>query len=150
EERVLAPRHLAVARHGDRDSLAGSLAGRVEDVIGLPRQRRGAAPPDPAELGEQRRSRHGVRGDAECDRLALDGGEATAAAPQDHRSISSSSPTSPTFRAGTPITSARGGTSRVTTAPVATNASSPISIPGRMRTPPPMRAALRIVGPTIA
>src|SRR5438552_5229138 len=43
----------------------------------------------------------------------------------------------------------RAGTSFVTTAPAPTNASSPISNPGRRTAPPPMRAPRRIVGPLI-
>ena len=46
-------------------------------------------------------------------------------------SSSSSSATSRSTRAGLPTTTTRGGTSFVTTAPAPTNASSPISIPGR-------------------
>ena len=41
----------------------------------------------------------------------------------------------------------RGGTSRVTTAPAPTNASSPTSTPGVSRTPPPTRHARRSTGP---
>ena len=67
--------------------------------------------------------------------------------PAYQRSIRSSSPTRRTTRAGTPITTSRGPTSRVTTAPAATNASSPISIPGVSTTPPPTRQARRSVGP---
>ncbi len=59
----------------------------------------------------------------------------------------SSTGTSRTTRAGTPITTARGGTSLVTTAPAATNASSPISTPGVSTAPPPMRQARRSVAP---
>ena len=54
-----------------------------------------------------------------------------SAAPEDHCSSNCSSGTSRTTRAGTPITTARAGTSCVTTAPAATNASSPISTPGQ-------------------
>ena len=43
-----------------------------------------------------------------------------------------------------------GGTSRVTTAPAATNASSPISTPGVRTAPPPTRQARRSVAPRIA
>src|SRR5205085_1924769 len=64
-----------------------------------------------------------------------------------HAAIRSSSGTSRTTRAGTPITTARGGTSRVTTAPDATKASSPISTPGVSTTPPPTRQARRSSGP---
>ena len=63
-------------------------------------------------------------------------------------SRSSSSGTSRSTRAGLPTTTARGGTSFVTTAPAPTNASSPISIPGHRMAPPPMRAPRRIVGPS--
>ena len=62
-------------------------------------------------------------------------------------SSSSSSGTSRSTRAGLPTTSARGGTSFVTTAPAPTNASSPISTPGQRIAPPPIRAPRRIVGP---
>ena len=55
---------------------------------------------------------------------------AGASPPQRHISSRSSGGTSRTWRAGTPITTARAGTSSVTTAPAATNASSPISTPG--------------------
>ena len=64
-----------------------------------------------------------------------------------HRSITSSSGTLRIWRAGTPTTTARGGTSRTTTAPAPTNASSPISTPGQRTAPPPIRHALRRVGP---
>ena len=63
------------------------------------------------------------------------------AASQAHRSIRSSSETARTSRAGEPITSRRGGTSRVTTEPAATNASSPISIAGRMQRAAPNTAS---------
>ena len=52
-----------------------------------------------------------------------------------------------TTRAGAPITISRAPTSRVTTAPAATNASAPISTPGTSTTPPPTRQARRKVGP---
>ena len=39
------------------------------------------------------------------------------------------------MRAGLPTTTTRGGTSFVTTAPAPTKASSPISMPGRVRSP---------------
>ena len=142
EQRVLAPRRLAVAGHRRRDRLAGRLGRGVEHAS--------VSPGSGAEPRRQMRPNSASSAAAvtayaatpERDRLALDRGEAALAGGglSAHRSISSSSPTSPTLRAGTPITSARGGTSRVTTAPVATNASSPISIPGRIRTPPPTRA----------
>ena len=45
------------------------------------------------------------------------------------------------------MTTARGGTSRVTTAPAATNASSPISTPGTSTALPPTRQARRNVAP---
>ena len=45
------------------------------------------------------------------------------------------------------MTTARGATSRVTTEPAATNASSPISTPGVSVAPPPMRQARRSTGP---
>ena len=67
--------------------------------------------------------------------------------PRHRRSSSSSSGTSRTTRAGLPTTSARGGTSFVTTAPAPTNASSPISTAGQRTAPPPTRAPRRIVGP---
>ena len=66
---------------------------------------------------------------------------------QRQRSSRSSSGTSRTTRAGTPITTARGATSRVTTAPAATKASSPTSTPGVSTTPPPIRQARRSTGP---
>jgi hypothetical protein len=69
---------------------------------------------------------------------------------QRQRSSSSASVTSRTLRAGTPSTKARAGTSLVTTAPAATNASSPISTPGTSTALPPMRAARRIVAPRSA
>ncbi len=47
------------------------------------------------------------------------------------------------------MTSARAGTLLVTTAPAATNASSPISTPGVNVAPPPTRQARRSVGPLI-
>src|SRR5437773_702665 len=53
-------------------------------------------------------------------------------------------------RAGLPTTTARGGTSFVTTAPAPTKASSPISTPGQRIAPPPTRAPRRIVGPSIS
>ena len=59
----------------------------------------------------------------------------------------SSSPTRRTTRAGTPITTSRAPTSRVTTAPAATNASSPITTPGVRIAPPPTRQARRKIGP---
>ena len=65
-------------------------------------------------------------------------------------SSSSSSGTSRITRAGLPTTTARGGTSFVTTAPAPTNASSPISTPGQRIAPPPTRAPRRIVGPFIS
>ena len=48
---------------------------------------------------------------------------------------------------GTPMTTARSGTSRTTTAPAAMNASSPITTPGVSTTPPPTRQARRSVAP---
>ena len=66
---------------------------------------------------------------------------------QRQRSSRSSSGTSRTIRAGTPMTTLRGGTSAVTTAPAATNASSPISTPGSSTAPPPIRQARRSVAP---
>ena len=45
------------------------------------------------------------------------------------------------------MTTARAGTSRVTTAPAATNASSPISTPGVSTAPPPTRQARRSIAP---
>ena len=63
------------------------------------------------------------------------------------RPAASSAETSRSTRAGFPTTSARAGTSFVTTAPAPTNASSPISTPGHRIAPPPTRAPRRIVGP---
>jgi dTDP-4-amino-4,6-dideoxygalactose transaminase len=63
------------------------------------------------------------------------------------RSSRSASSTCPTTRAGTPTTTARGGTSAVTTAPAPTNASSPISTPGTSTAPPPTRQARRSSAP---
>src|SRR5205814_901311 len=72
------------------------------------------------------------------------------APPHVQRSSRSSSGTSRICRAGTPMTTARAGTSRVTTAPAATKASSPTSMPGRTTTPPPTRLARRRVAPRIS
>jgi hypothetical protein len=71
-------------------------------------------------------------------------------APSGQRSSSSSSATRRSSRAGEPITSERGGTSRVTTAPAPTNASSPISTPGSRTAAPPTRQARRSVAPRSA
>jgi hypothetical protein len=51
--------------------------------------------------------------------------------------------------AGSPATSLAGGTSRVTSAPAATKASAPISMPGRITTPLPIRAPRRMIAPLI-
>jgi nucleoside-diphosphate-sugar epimerase len=59
----------------------------------------------------------------------------------------SSSGTSRSRAAGTPATTARAVTSRITTAPAATNASSPISILGLITAPPPIRQPRRSTGP---
>jgi hypothetical protein len=58
-----------------------------------------------------------------------------------------SASTSAATRAGFPITTARAGTSFVTTDPAATSARSPISTPGMITAPAPMRAPLRTVAP---
>src|SRR6185312_15907691 len=60
---------------------------------------------------------------------------------------SSSSGTSRIGRAGLPTTTIRAGTSRTTTAPAPTNASSPISTAGQRIAPPPMRAPRLITEP---
>ena len=74
------------------------------------------------------------------------GREQAGGVDQRHSSSSSSSATSRILRAGTPTTTARAGTSSVTTAPAPTNASSPTSTPGQITAPPPMRQARRSVG----
>ena len=62
-------------------------------------------------------------------------------------SSSSSSGTPRTGLAGVPITSVRGGTSRVTTEAEATKASSPTYTAGSSTEPPPTRAPRRMMGP---
>ncbi len=98
-----------VDRRGAQAAVRGRGAGgrRVEGAAG-------------ARLGAANELRRADRAD----------GRRGPGAAQRQRSRSSSSLTSRTWRAGTPTMNARGGTSFVTTAPAATNASSPISTPG--------------------
>src|SRR4051794_447682 len=149
EESVLLGRRGLVTGHRDRRRLDASLDRRLDNVVRLRRQRRRAATPDATELDHECADGRHRGSAANCRRAALLGGPALAP-PQRQFSISSSSPTNPLRFAGTPITRVRAGTSRVTTAPVATNASSPTSTPGRMRAPPPTRQARRRIAPVSA
>src|SRR3954453_10693787 len=150
EQRPVALGGGAEALDGDPHRLARGGRGRLDHAVGLRgRGRRAPPPPAPARGGDERQD--GAAGDGgERPRRAV-GPQAAPGAPAQrqrrHRSTRSSSDTSRTTRAGTPMTTARAGTSRVTTAPAATNASSPTSRPGVSTAPPPTRQARRRVTP---
>src|SRR6185437_15610534 len=149
EQRAVVGRNVLVAGDRHRHGLGGRLGGRLQHPVRLQRQRRGAAPPDTTELARDGHGGGDQREAAEHLGAPLDPPAANAPAhtpgawPHRHRSISSSSDTCRTSRAGEPITRARAGTSRVTTDPAATNASSPTSTPGNSTDAEPTRHARR-------
>src|SRR4051812_3440010 len=146
EQGALARRCLAVAGPRDLRRLDRRLLGRPEHVVRLLGKRSGAPAPDASVLDCRQGGQSG-RGYAAEDQRAPVRFEPGPPPPPVQRSSRSSSETSRTCRAGTPITTARAGTSRVTTAPAATNASSPTSTPGTTTTPPPTRQARRSTAP---
>ena len=147
EQRGLAGRGLrvAAARHLDRvERGAGALLdhlGRGARVLG-----HDAPAPQLPDLADHHGSDRAERDGAHQQRALLEAVElwkrrriGTAKLWRTGRLSPAGPPPGPRARAraGTPITTARGSTSRVTTAPAATNASSPIVIPGRSTAPAP-------------
>ena len=121
-----------------------AFIGEAREGAGRARRRRSGPRPDHLDAGRAaaRRSRVAPSRSATADRRA-----GRVRHGQLQRSSRSSSGTSRTVRAGTPMTTLRAGTSLVTTAPAATNASSPTSTPGSSTAPPPIRHARRSVAP---
>src|SRR5918995_3408278 len=136
EHGILARRDHAVALARHLGGLRDCLLARSDRVMGAAERVRRPAPPHAAELHCHDGAHDRGRGGAEHERPAARLERAMPAAAL-HR----------TTRAGTPMTSAPGGTSVVTTAPAATNASSPTSTPGNRTAPAPMRQPRRRVAP---
>src|SRR5215211_2904103 len=145
EQRVLSRRGLPVAGPRHLGRLHDGRLGGAEHVVRLLGKRRRASSPDAAELNRRQRGQGGPGQPSQHNGAPV--GLEGLPPPHVQCSSRSSSGTWRTLRAGTPITTARGPTSRATTAPAATKASSPTSTPGSSTAPPPTRHARRSRAP---
>src|SRR5215218_4971908 len=135
EQRVLSRRGLPVAGPRHLGRLHDGRLGGAEHVVRLLGKRRRASSPDAAELNRRQRGQGGPGQPSQHNGAPV--GLEGLPPPHVQCSSRSSSGTSRTLRAGTPIT----------TAPAATKASSPTSTPGSSTAPPPTRHARRSRAP---